>query len=567
MPYSYDAKISSSVKLKKIQDIAKKYGIARKYITLYGDHIAKVDADSMMKSLKKRKNGKLILVTSITPTHLGEGKTVNTIGLSMAINALKKRSFACIRQPSLGPTFGLKGGAAGGGHSQVLPAEEINLSLTGDSSAATNAQNLCAALLDNSLYWDNPLKIDKDKVTWDRTSEISDRSLRNITIGGGGKLHGVNRKTGIDITEAGECMSVLSLASSLKDLRKRLGNIIVGYDKDGKAILAEDLSASGAMAAILKKAFEPNLLQTIEHTPCFVHTGAFANVSHGSSSVISDLIAMKLSDYTVTESGFGADLGAEKFMDIKCRQTGYSPDVVVINCSVRAFKVHSGDYDFSGTSMPADLKKENLSAVDRGCSNLEKQVENLKIFGIPVVVCINRFDSDTTKEINVIKNRAEALEVEGVGVSDVYKKGSKGIKDLARIVMEAADKKSRLCYLYPTDMTIRNKIERVAKSMYGASEVKYSDQAGEQIKLIEENGLNELPVCIAKAHLSLSNNTAKKGRPRGFKLGVDEVKAYAGAGYIAVKCEGINNMPGFPRKPRASLVDVDTKNSKIKNIV
>ena len=566
MGQSLNSKVSSAAKLKKIDEVAKKFGISTKYLKQYGDFIAKVSADELLGSLKKRTPGKLVLVTSITPTHLGEGKTVNTIGLSMALNKLGKKSICCLRQPSLGPTFGIKGGAAGGGYSQVVPTEDINLFLTGDTSAVTNAQNLLAAYIDNTLYWGNTFDLDKDNIIWKRVSEISDRVLRNITVGGGGKLHGVSRKSSIDISPASETMGILSLSKSLKDMRKRLNKIVIGFNKKGKAVSAEDMKVSGAMLSLLKDAFNPNLLQTIENTPCFMHTGSFANVSHGSSSVIADELAMKLSEYTITESGFGADLGAEKFIDIKCRQTGYAPDVIVINCSIRALKVHSGDYNFKGQTMTAIIKKENLSTVDRGCSNLEKQVENLKIFGIPIVVCINRFESDTVKELNVVINRAKALEVDGIAISDVYKEGSKGGIDLAKEVIKAAEKKAKLRYLYPLDMALKNKIERVAKSMYGASEVKYSDMAENQISMISDNKLNDYPVCIAKAHLSLSNNPAKKGRPRGFKLGVDEVNIAAGAGYIVVKCEGVNTMPGLPKVPRALGVDYDLKTNVIKGL-
>lgn len=566
MGYSYDVKVASEVKLKNIEDVAKKAGIAGKYIKKYGKYIAKVSADELAHTLKSKKPGKLILVTSMTPTHLGEGKTVNTIGLSMALNKLGKKSIACIRQPSLGPVFGLKGGAAGGGHSQVLPAEDITLHLTGDTAAVSNAQNLCAAFLDNSLFWGNPLGIDKESVTWNRVTDVSDRALRNITIGGGGKLHGVSRKGGVDITPAGECMAILSLAENLKDLRDRLGRIVVGFDKQGKPITADKLKVAGAMAALMKEALNPNLLQTIEGTPCFVHTGSFANVSHGSSSVIADKLAMGLSAYTVVESGFGVDLGGEKFIDIKCRQSKKSPDVAVINCSVRALKVHSGDFTFKGASVPADLKKENLSAVDRGCSNLEKQVENLKMFGIPVVVCINRFDPDTKKEIDVVIRRAEALDVQGIAVSEVYKEGSAGGLELAREVIKASNQKAKLRYLYPVDMKLMNKIERVAKSMYGASEVKYSDQASQSITRLEKAGIDKLPVCMAKTHLSLSSNPKKKGRPRGFKLNVEDVEVAAGAGYVVVKCEGVNTMPGLPKVPRGAAIDVDVKTGETKGL-
>ena len=566
MGYSYDSRTASGVKLADITDIARKVGIAGKYLKKYGNYIAKVYAEDLWQALQKRKDGKHILVTSITPTQLGEGKTVNTIGLSMALNRLKKKSIACIRQSSLGPTFGIKGGGAGGGHSQVLPAEDLNLHLTGDPYAVSNAQNLCAAVLDNRLFWEENTHIDKEKITWNRVVDLNDRALRNVAIGGGGKLHGVNRKTSVDITPAGECMAILSLSENLKDMRTRLGKVVVGYTDKGAPLTAEDLKVAGAMTALMKDALNPNLLQTIEHTPCFVHTGAFANTSHGSSSVIADKLALKLAEYTVTESGFGADLGAEKFIDIKCRQSKLKPDVVVINCSVRALKVHSGDYAIKGTSMTADFKKENLSAVDRGCSNLEKQVENLKMFGVPIVVCINRFENDTKKELDVVIRRAKALEVHGVAISEAYKLGSAGAMDLAKAVIKAANEESKLRYLYPVDMAIESKIERIAKSMYGASEVKYSEQATESINRITKAGLDKMPICMAKTHLSLTNNASKKGRPRGFKLGIEEVDAFVGAGYVVVKCEGVNTMPGLPKVPRSAGVDVDVKTGEIKGL-
>ncbi|MFH1879137.1 MAG: formate--tetrahydrofolate ligase [Candidatus Omnitrophota bacterium] len=566
MVQKHDVKAASTVKLKDIEQIAKKTGIASKYLTMYGNYIAKVSANILDTALKSRKNGKMVLVTSITPTHLGEGKTVNTIGLSMALNRIGKKSIACIRQPSLGPVFGLKGGAAGGGYSQVLPTEDINLHLTGDSNAVSAAQNLCAAFLDNSLFWGNPLNIAKDTITWNRAIDVNDRALRNIVIGGGGKLHGVNRKSGVDITPASECMGILSLSENLKDMRERLGRIVVGFNKDGKPVRAEELKAAGAMAVLMREALNPNLLQTMEHTPCFIHTGAFANVSHGSSSVIADKIALKLSEYTVTESGFGADLGAEKFIDIKCRNSGIAPDVVVINCSVRAIKVHSGDFVFKTATMPADLKKENLSAVDRGCSNLEKQVENLKMFGVPVVVCINRFEHDSYKEIDVVVNRAMALNVHGIAVSEAYQLGSKGAVTLAKAVIEASKEKTKMRYLYPVDMALKGKIERIAKSMYAASEIRYSEQAEAALARIKNAGLENLPVCMAKTHLSLSNNPVKKGRPRGFKLNIEDVDAAVGAGYIVVKCEGINTMPGLPKVPRGTKIDIDVKTGEIKGL-
>ncbi len=566
MSLSFDAKAALSIKLKSIDEVARKAGIPVKSLYKQGNYVAKVPADLLNGSLKNKKSGKMVVVTSITPTRFGEGKTTNTIGLSMALNKLGKKSIACIRQPSLGPMFGFKGKGAGGGLSQVLPSEEINLHLTGDTHAVAIAQNLCASMVDNALFWELFPDLEKDGVTIKRLLDLNDRALRNVTIGGGGKLHGVNRRTGFDITAAGECMGILSLSRDLKDLRERLGRIVVGFDKKGRPVTAEDLGIAGAMTVVMKNALNPNLLQTSEGTPCFVHTGCFANISHGSSSVIADKMALKLSDYVITETGFGADLGAEKFFDIKCRQAGIIPDVVVINCSVRALKIHSGDYKLKGDKTPVELLRENLSAVDRGCSNLEKQIENLKMFGVPVVVCINRFDSDTKKEIDVVARRTEAIGVQGMAISEVFRNGSKGGTDLAKAVIAASKVKSQFRYLYPLDMSIKSKVERISKSMYGASDVKYSEQVEEKIKIIEHAKMADLPVCIAKSHLSLSNNPNKKGRPRGFKLQVEDLDLANGAGYIQVVCEGVYTMPGLDKKPRGVKIDVDVKTGETKGL-
>jgi formate--tetrahydrofolate ligase len=567
MGYSYDTKAAAEVKLSDIGDVARKAGIAGKYLTGYGNYIAKVSAEGLSSALKNRKTGKLIMVTSITPTHLGEGKTVNTIGLAMALNRIGKKAICCLSQSPLGPVFGNKVGVTGGGHAQILPAEAIRLHLTGDVYAAAIAQNLCMAFLDNSLFWETLQGVGKEDISLKRVTDISDRSLRNIAIGGGGKLHGISRKTGMEITTAGECMAILSLAENIKDLRTRLGRIVVGFRKNGKPVTAEELKVAGAMAVVMKEALNPNLVQTIEHTPCFVHGGTFANVSQGSSSVIADKLAMKLAEYTITESGFGVDLGGEKFIDIKCRQSKIKPDAIVINCSVRALKIHSGDFTIKGVSLPPELKKENLSAVDRGCSNLEKQVENLKMFGVPIVVCINRFDNDTRKELDVVLRRAEALDVQGIAVSEAYKLGSEGSVDLARAVIGAAKAKSRMHYLYPVDMNLKSKIERIAKSMYGASEIKYSALALANIEKLEEAKLDQMPVCMAKTYLSLSNNPNKKGRPRGFKLAVDDVSVAAGGGYVTVKCEGVDMLPDMPKVPRGTEIDIDVKTGATKGLV
>lgn len=567
MSLSYNSRVASDVKLENISDVAKKIGIYPKSLKMYGDYIAKVPATILEEKLKKRKEGDLVVMTSITPSFLGEGKTTNTIALSMAINKLGKKSISCIRQPSLGPTLGVKGVGTGGGYAQVHPAKDINLTFTGDFNAVTNAQNLCAAMLDNSFFWENPKGFSKDLITWQRALEMNDRSLRNITIGGGGKLHGVSRKSGIDITPSSECMAILSLAKDLKDLRNRLSRIVLGYTTAGKPITAEDIKAVGAMAVLMRDALNPNLVQTTENTPCFVHGGAFADVSTGTSSVIADRIAMKLADYTITEAGCGADLGAEKFFDIKCRESGLKPSVAVINCSVRSLKLHSGDFKTKGGILADSIKREDLSAVDRGCSNLEKQVENLKMFGVPVVVCINRFEKDTKKELDVIVRRAEALEVDGIAVSEAYKLGSEGAMDLAKEVINASKEESKFRYLYPEDMNIRSKIERIAKSMYGASEVKYSDDALSSIDRIESAKLHKKPVCMEKTAASLSSNPKKKGRPKGFSVAIQNIEIAAGAGFVRVQCDGVNRMPGLPKKPRLIKMDVDVKSGDIKGLL
>ncbi len=565
MGVSYNEKAAQEVKLRQIDEVAKKAGIPVKNLKLLGKHVAKVSL-GIFESLKKRKDGKLVLVTSITPTHFGEGKTVTSIGLSAALNKSGSKAIACLPQPSHGPLFGLKGCGTGGGHAQVLPHDDINMVLAGDMYAVQNAQNLCASALDSSFYWGNPFSLNKDTISWKRALDVSDRSLRNVTIGGGGKMHGISRKTGFTISSAGECMAILSLAKDLKDMRERLGKIVVGYATDSRPITADTLKVAGAMTAIMRDALEPAIVQASDHSLCFMHGGAFANISHGTGSFIAEKMALKLADFAVVESGFGVDLGAEKYFDIKCRQTGKKPDVVVINCSVRALKVHSGDFTAKGSRLPESIKREDLSAVDRGCSNLEKQVENLKMFGVPIVVAINRFERDTTKELNVIIRRAEALEVDGVAVSEVYREGASGGKELAKAVIAATKTKSKFRHLYPIDMNLKNKIERIAKSMYGASEIRYSDEALKNMVLIEKAKLDRLPICIAKTYLSLANNPKKKGRPRGFVMNVDSVEVVAGAGYVTVFCDGTNSMPGMPKAPRYSGIDVDVKTGRIKGL-
>lgn len=560
MPHSVpeDIKIAQKAKLLPIETIAKKLGIRHKYLELYGDYKAKVSLD-IVKKLKSRKTGKYIFVTAITPTPLGEGKTVTTLGLAMALNKIGKKATACIRQPSLGPVFGIKGGASGGGYAQVVPMEDVNLHLTGDFHAASIAHNLCAAYLDNSIFKGNPLDIDPNTINWRRVVDVNDRFLRHITIGMGSKNDGTPRKTGFDITAASELIAIIALAQSLEDLRSRIGKIVVAYDKKQKPITTEDIKVAGAMTVLLKDAIKPNLLQTLEKTPCFIHSGPFANIAHGNSSIIADKIALKLSDYVVTEGGFGADIGAEKFFNIKCRTSGLKPDVCVLVCSVRALKAHSGDFEVkSGKPLGSNILRENVSAVERGCSNLDKQIENIKCFGVPLVVCINRFNSDTDKEIQAVKKCALSSGADQVSVSNVWGEGGEGGVELAKTVLGVIkNKKSHFRFLYPLDLSIKEKISRISKTIYGAKEISYSDIAEKKIALYKKLKFDNLPICMAKTHLSLSHDPKRKGRPRGFKLPISDLQLSAGAGFIYVLCGDIKTMPGLPTVPCGVKVDID----------
>jgi len=554
-----DLKIARRAQLKPIKKIARNLGLKEKELYAYGDHIAKVSL-SVLERLKGRKNGKYVDVTAITPTPLGEGKTVTTIGLAMALNRIGKKTTVCIRQPSLGPVFGIKGGAAGGGYSQVVPMEDFNLHLTGDVHAVGLAHNLCAAFLDNSIFKGNPLKIDPSSVTWRRVMDVSDRFLRYIKVGLGGPEHGFERKTGFDITVASEVMAILALTSGLKDLRKRIGKIVLAMTKSGKPVTAEDIGVAGAMTVLLKDAVEPNLLQTIENTPCFVHAGPFANIAHGNSSILADKIALKLSDYVVTESGFGADCGAEKFMDIKCRESRLKPDCVVMVTTVRALKMHSGKFKVvAGKPLDKGLLKENLAALEKGCANLEKQIENIKLFGVPVVVAINKFTTDTKKEIALIREKAVAAGAEDAVLSEVWAKGSEGGTALAKAVTKACEKKSNFKFLYPLGWPIKKKIETIAKKIYGAKNVRYEKAAEKSIALYTKLGYGKLPICMAKTHLSLSHDPKLKGRPEGFTLPIRDVRASVGAGFLYPLCGTMRTMPGLPTHPAGKKVDINKK--------
>jgi formate--tetrahydrofolate ligase len=553
-----DIEIAQSADMKEILEIAESMGLTKDHLELYGNYKAKVKLE-VLEDFKDKPDAKYIDVTAITPTPLGEGKTVTTIGLAMALNKIGKKTITCIRQPSLGPVFGIKGGAAGGGYSQVLPMEDFNLHLTGDVHAVSVAHNLLAAFLDTHIMHGNELNIDPFSITLNRVVDINDRVLRNIIVGLGGKLNGVPRETGYDISVASEVMAILALTTSLKDLRKKLGKMVVATTHDGRPVTAEDLKCAGAMTVLLRDAIKPNLLQTIEHTPCFVHAGPFANIAHGNNSVLSDMIAVKLGDYVVTESGFGADLGAEKFMNIKCRYSGLTPHAAVIVATVRALKMHGGGFEFiPGKGVDKELmEKPNPDAVAKGCANLEKMIENMKLFGVNVVVAINAFSSDAKEEIEVIRERAKAAGAEDAVVSRVWEKGGEGGTELAEAVVKAAEKESDFKFLYPLEWSIKEKIEAIATKIYGADGVDYLPQAQAKIDLYTKQGFADLPICMAKTHLSLSHDPNLKGRPTNFRVPIRDIRASIGAGFLYPLLGEMRTMPGLSKVPAGTRVDID----------
>ncbi len=552
-----DLEIAQRAKLLPITDIARALGLEDDELELYGKTKAKI-ALSTMKRLAGRPNGKYIDVTAITPTPLGEGKTTTTIGLAMALNRVGARSIAAIRQPSLGPVFGIKGGAAGGGYAQVVPMEEFNLHLTGDVHAISLAHNLLAAMIDNSITHGNKLRIDPHTITWPRVVDVSDRALRKIVVGLGGKENGYPRETGFDISVASEVMAILGLTTSIKDFRARLARIVIGLDQDGKAVTAEDLKTAGAMAVLLRDAIKPTLLQTTENTPVLIHAGPFANIAHGNSSIIADLIGLKLADCVVTESGFGADMGMEKFMNIKCRYSGLVPDAVVMVCTVRALKMHSGRFRVvAGRPLDPALTREDLKAVEDGMANLDKQIENARLFGVPVVVAINAFPTDTDAEVELIRQRSLAAGAEGAYRSDVWAKGGAGAEDLARAVLKAAERPKQFRFLYELDRPIKEKIETIATKIYGAAGVDYLPAAEQQIKKYTELGYGNLPICMAKTHLSISHDPNLKGRPTGFRVSIREVRASMGAGFLYPLLGEMRTMPGLPSEPNTWKIDLD----------
>jgi len=550
-----DLKIAQRAELRKIEDLAAETGVLRDELELYGDYKAKVKLD-ILDRLADRPNGKYIDVTAITPTPLGEGKTVTTIGATQALRHIGKNAFVCIRQPSLGPVFGIKGGAAGGGHSQVVPMEDFNLHLTGDVHAVSIAHNLAAAFLDNHLRRKNRLNVDPDTISWNRVVDLNDRwALEEIVVGLG---RGFVRKSGFDISVASELMAALGLATGLQDLRQRVGRCVVGYTYDKKPVNCEDLQCAGAMTVLLKDAIKPTLMQTLEGGPAFVHTGPFANIAHGNSSILADKIALKLADYVVTESGFGADIGMEKFMNIKCRASGLVPNAVVIVATVRALKMHSGDFRVvAGRDLPEKMLQENPQAVERGCENLTKHIENVALFGVPCVVCINRFTDDKESEIQAINQKALEAGAERVVTSQVWAHGGEGGVELAEAIVEACEKPAEFKLLYPDDASIREKIETIATEVYGADGVEYAHTARRKIRLFTKLGYDRLPICMAKTHLSLSHDPALKGRPTGYTLPVRDIRPSLGAGFLYPLCGDMRTIPGLPGTPAGNNVDID----------
>lgn len=552
-----DVEIAQKAELRPIAEIAEAAGIASEFVEPYGVYKAKVRR-SISEALADKPNGKYVVVTAITPTPLGEGKTLTTVGLGQALAKTGRSAFTCIRQPSLGPVFGIKGGAAGGGYSQVLPMTDLNLHLTGDAHAVTTAHDLCAAFIDNALHHRSGVDLDPYAVTWRRVLDISDRALRDVVVGLGGRTGGVPRETGFDITSASELMAVLALADDLQDLRRRIGRIVVGYDRAGNPVTTEDLKVAGAMTVLMRDAIMPNLLQNMEGGPVFVHAGPFGNIAHGNSSIIADRIALKLADYTVTEAGFGADMGFEKFCNIKCRTSGLAPDCAVLVCTVRALKAHSGQYEVHpGKQLDPRLASEDLEAVASGLPNLVKQIENVTSFGIPVVVAVNHFPTDTDAEHELIRKAAREAGAMDAVSHNMFVEGGAGGTDLADAVVHACATSSRLKLTYHGYDSPDVKIESIARRIYGADGVEFSKDAGRSLARYESLGFGKLPVCMAKTHLSLSHDPEKKGWPKDWVLPVRDVRLSAGAGFLYALCGDIMTMPGLPSRPAGENVDID----------
>ena len=554
--FKSDLEIAHEAKMKPIREIAEEIGISEDYLIPYGKYVAKVHLDALSE-LKKRPRAKYIVMSAITPTPLGEGKTTTTVGLAQGFHHIGKRATMSIRQASMGPVFGIKGGAAGGGYSQVVPMESLNLHLTGDFHAITAAHNLLSAIVDNHLNQGNELGLDLDNITWRRVLDVNDRSLRNIVIGLGGKGNGVTRQTGFDITAASEVMAILALATSLKDLKARLERIVVGYTEKGKPVTASELTAAGAMAALLRDALNPNLMQTLENTPAIVHAGPFGNIAHGNSSIVGDLIAIHTGDYLVTEAGFGADMGAERFFNIKSRASGLKPDAAVIVATVRALKSHSGKYKIvGGKPLPEELLKENPDEVHAGGANLRKQIENIRIHGVSPVVAINAFPGDHPSEHQAIRDIAASMGARAA-VCTHFVNGGKGAVELAEAVAAACDEPSNFKFLYPDTMSLREKIETVATKIYGAAKVEYSPAAARQLDTFEKNGYGHFPVCIAKTQNSISSDPSLKGAPTGWTMPVREARASVGAGFVYPITGDVMTMPGLGADPAAFKISLD----------
>lgn len=548
-----DVEIAQEAQMQHIREIAAKLGLTEDDIELYGKYKAKISLDAWNK-VKNGPDGKLVLVTAINPTPAGEGKTTTSVGLADAFHKLGHKVAVALREPSLGPCFGLKGGAAGGGYAQVVPMEDINLHFTGDFHAITTAHNLLAAVIDNHIQQGNALDIDVRRIAWKRVLDLNDRALRNVVIGLGGKAHGVPRETGFDITVASEMMAILCLASDLEDMKKRLGEIVVAYSRDGRAIRAEELNVTGALTLLFKDAIKPNLVQTLEGTPALIHGGPFANIAHGCNSVMATKFALKFADIAITEAGFGADLGAEKFLDIKCRFAGIHPDAVVIVATVRALKMHGG--------VPkTELGKVDMTALEKGLANLTKHIENVHKFGLPAVVAINAFPTDTKEELDFVEEKCNALGA-SVALSEVWAKGGEGGVELAEKVLEAMKQPADFHYMYEVEQSIPEKIEAIAKAIYGADGVDFTAPAKKQLAEIEALGLDKMPICMAKTQYSLSDDATKLGRPEGFRITVKELRISAGAGFIVALTGNILTMPGLPKKPAAENMDIDV-NGKI----
>ncbi|UZD43908.1 formate--tetrahydrofolate ligase [Selenomonas sputigena] len=542
-----DVEIAQAAKMKPIEEIASKIGLAPDDLELYGKYKAKVTLDAWQR-VKDRPDGKLILCTAINPTPAGEGKTTTSVGLADALSRRGRKAAAALREPSMGPCFGMKGGAAGGGYAQVVPMEDINLHFTGDFHAITTAHNLLAAIIDNHIQQGNALDLDVRRITWKRVLDLNDRALRHVVIGMGGKAHGVPRETGFDITVASEMMAILCLSRDLMDMKERLGRIVIGYTRSGRAVRADELGATGALTLLFKDAIKPNLVQTLEGTPVFIHGGPFANIAHGCNSIMATKFALKFADVVVTEAGFGADLGAEKFLDIKCRFAGISPDAVVIVATVRALKMHGG-------LSKKELEKVDMTALKKGMANLAKHIENVQKFGLPAVVAVNAFPTDTAEELDFVRRECEALGAE-VALSEVWAKGGEGGEALAEKVEAALQKKADFRYIYDEKETIPEKIGKIAREIYGAAGVDFTKEAQRELEELEALGFDKMPVCMAKTQYSLSDDAALLGRPEGFRITVRELRLAAGAGFVVALTGSILTMPGLPKHPAAMDMDI-----------